>query len=428
MSTITTLTDKARKLGAVQADALQPVRTKALAAFEQLGVPAVKHEEWKYTRVGQLFNNDYKLGVDGDIAEIDWQAFRLPEHESANELVFINGRYSAKASTIRSTGLVVIPLQEAAAGAYASLVNENLGHSGKYLNDGINALNTAFLQDGIFVGVKRSTEIEHPLYIYHINDGRAGNVFAQPRILVHAAVNSGLVMVETYGSIGEADHFTNQVMEVVVEQDARVEYYKIQNDSNRSSQVSTTHFRQVGKSNVHAVTISLNGAMVRNNLNMIMEAEACESDMYGLYFTKGGSHVDNHTIVDNAKPLCLSNEYYKGILDGASTGVFNGKIFVRQDAQKINAFQSNKNILLSDTANVYTKPQLEIFADDVKCSHGCTIGRLDEEGMFYLRSRGINEDSAKSLLLHAFAIDILDQIKPEAIRAYVDQLISERLG
>lgn len=428
MSTITAIKDKATQLGVATQDALQPVRAAALATFDQLGVPAVKHEEWKYTRISQLFNQPWQLGVELADTDANWQAFRLPEYEAANELVFINGVYNAQASTVRSAGLVVMPLEDAANGEYANIVTRHLGHSAGYMKDGINALNAAFLVGSVFIGVKRSTEIEHPVYIYNITDGRAGNVFAQPRTLVHVAANAGVVMVETYGSIGVADHFTNQVMEVVVEQDARIEYYKIQNDTNRSSLVSTTHFRQVGKSYVHAVTISLNGAMVRNNLNMIMEAEYCDSNMYGLYFTSDSCHVDNHTIVDNVKPHCLSNEYYKGILDGSSTGVFNGKIFVQQDAQKINAFQSNKNILLSDHANVYTKPQLEIFADDVKCSHGCTVGRLDEEGLFYLRSRGVTEASAKSLLLHAFAVDILDQIRHDAIRAFVDQLISERLG
>jgi len=217
------------------------------------------------------------------------------------------------------------------------------------------------------------------------------------------------------------------VMEVVVEKDAMVEYYKIQNDSSQANQVSTTHFRQVGKSYVHSVVISLDGGIIRNNLNIVMEAEYCESHLYGLYFTSGKTHVDNHTVVDNVKPHCLSNELYKGILDGQSAGVFNGKIFVQPQAQKINAYQSNKNVLLSNTASVNTKPQLEIFADDVKCSHGCTVGRLNEEGLFYLRSRGISEKRAKSLLVHAFAVDILEFIKPQPIRDLVDRLISERL-
>jgi Fe-S cluster assembly protein SufD len=191
--------------------------------------------------------------------------------------------------------------------------------------------------------------------------------------------------------------------------------------------VSTTHIRQIAKSYTHTVTISLNGGIIRNNLNLVLDAERCEGHLYGLYLQKGQTHVDNHTVVDNVKPNCFSNELYKGIIDEKATGVFNGKIFVQPQAQKTNAYQSNKNILLSDDASVNTKPQLEIFADDVKCSHGCTVGRLNEEGLFYLQSRGIPSKIARSLLLHAFAIDVLEHIRPEPIREYVDKLISERL-
>ncbi|MEI9935391.1 MAG: Fe-S cluster assembly protein SufD [Ferruginibacter sp.] len=234
-------------------------------------------------------------------------------------------------------------------------------------------------------------------------------------------------IVETYATLGDTESITNQIMEIIVEQDANLAYYKIQNDAHHASQVSTTHIRQVGKSYVHTVTVSLNGDIVRNNLNVIMEAPFCESHLYGLYLQKGKSHIDNHTIVDNAVPNCLSNELYKGILDNDSTGVFNGKVFVRKDAQKTNAFQSNKNVLLSDKATVNTKPQLEIFADDVKCSHGCTVGSLDDEALFYLQSRGIPQQASMSLLLQGFATDVLEKIKPAAIRAYVDQLITDRL-
>ena len=224
------------------------------------------------------------------------------------------------------------------------------------------------------------------------------------------------------------DSFTNGVMEIVADTDSLVEYYKIQNDGANASQVGTIHIRQIGKCYVHAVTVSLNGGMIRNNVNLIMEAERNEAHLYGLYLLKGHTHVDNHTMVDNTKPNCFSNEFYKGILDDSSAGIFNGKIFVRPDAQKTNAYQSNKNLLLSDNATVNTKPQLEIFADDVKCSHGCTIGQLDEEALFYLRTRGISKDHAQSMLLSAFAADIVEQIKPEPLRKYVEELIVERLA
>ena len=268
---------------------------------------------------------------------------------------------------------------------------------------------------------------EHPVYIYHISDAGTANILSQPRSLVHIAENAQVQMVESFFTMGIAESFTNQVMEIVVEKDALLEFYKIQNDAATTSQVSTTHIRQTGKSYTHVVTISLNGGIVRNNLNVVLEAAYSEAHLYGLYFQQGQTHIDNHTVVDNVKPNCLSNELYKGIIDDKATAVFNGKIFVQPQAQKTNAYQSNKNILLSAEASVNTKPQLEIFADDVKCSHGCTIGRLNEEGLFYLQSRGINETIARSLLVHAFAVDILEHIKPVQIREYVNRMISERL-
>ena len=409
---------------------LTSIEQNAFDAFSKMGIPTVKHEEWKYTRINSLFNKDFDFtpGLTApSIAEKELNAVRLPNHKQANELVFVNGLYSSSLSTIRSTSLVVQSLEEAAKNEYREIVLTNLGHSGKYIKDGIHALNTAFVQEGIFIHVKKGQIAEHPVYVYHFTDARSANILSQPRILIHISENAQLQLVETYSTIGEAESFTNQILEFVVEKDAIVEYCKIQNDAVHTSQVSTTHFRQVGKSTVHTVTVSLNGGIVRNNLNVALEAEHSEAHLYGLYFLKGQTHIDNHTVVDNVKPNCQSNELYKGIIDNNATAVFNGKIFVQPQAQKTNAFQSNKNILLSDTATVNTKPQLEIFADDVKCSHGCTVGQLDDEGMFYLRSRGISEKIARSLLVHAFALDILDHIKPEHIRNHVNKLISERL-
>ena len=393
-----------------------------------MGIPTVKNEEWKYTRISGLFNKEYEFPLwPVNISEKDLNALRLPGYEQANELVFVNGVFSFPLSFIRSSELIVLPLEEAASNEYKDIVTKNLGHSSNYLKDGINALNTAFLQGAVFIHVKKGKITEHPVYIYNITDARSANIFSQPRSLVHISENAQVQIVETYTTIGLSESFTNQVMEIVVEKDAMVEYYKIQNDAPHTNQVSTTHFRQSGKSYIHTVVISLNGGIVRNNLNVVLEAEHCEAHLYGLYFPTGQTHIDNHTVVDNVKPNCESNELYKGILNDSASAVFNGKIFVQPNAQKTNAYQSNKNILLSESASVNTKPQLEIFANDVKCSHGCTVGRLNEEGLFYLRSRGIPEKIAKSLLVHAFAIDILEHIKPEPIRMYVDHLISERL-
>jgi Fe-S cluster assembly protein SufD len=409
---------------------LDKLRETAFQAFSALGIPGSKHEEWKYTRVAGLFNKEFQLPADpltGSMTAEDLEKFRLPGHEQANEMVFVNGFYSFTLSRIRSHNLQVIALEEAANNGYREIVSQWLGDSSQYLKDGINALNTAFVHGAVFIHTARGQRIEHPLYIYHITDARSVNILSQPRSLMYVMEGVQVQVVENYATLGSNESFTNQVMEIIVENEARLEYYKIQNDGSNTNQVSTTHIRQIGKSFTHAVTVSLNGGLVRNNLNIILDAKNCESHLYGLYFQSGHSHIDNHTIVDNIKPNCLSNELYKGILNDQATGVFNGKIFVRQLAQKTNAYQSNKNILLSDTCSVNTKPQLEIFADDVKCTHGCTVGRLNEEGLFYLQSRGISEKTARNLLLSAYASDILEQIKPEPIRSYIEKLINYRL-
>lgn len=412
---------------------LSSVREKGFENFTKKGLPSYKNEEWKYTSVGNLFRKEYQLSEDKintGISKPDIDEMRLPGHEKANELVFVNGKFNAELSNIRSSEnqLIILPLEEAANGKYKELVNAHLGKSNLFIDDGMHALNTSFIYGGVFVYAVKGQIIENPLYLYHISDARENHILSQPRSLFYVEESAKLQFAETYKTIGSMDSFTNEVFEVVVNSNAIVEYYKIQNDSPNASQVGTTHIRQIGKSYAHTVVVSLNGGIIRNNTNIIMEAQGNEAHMYGLYLLKGNTHVDNHTLVDNKMPNCFSNEFYKGVMDGRSTGVFNGKIYVRPDAQKTNAYQTNNNILLSDEATVNTKPQLEIFADDVKCSHGCTVGRLDEEALFYLRTRGISKEHAQAMLLHAFASNIIEQIKIEPLRDYAEQLIVERLA
>lgn len=408
---------------------LAAYRKEAFDVLNKVGIPGARHEEWKYTRIGALFNKEFQLdAVSAALTPADLDAYRLPGYAEANELVFVNGQYDAALSSIRSADLTVLPLEGAAQHTnYKEIVSAHFGHSAQYLKDGINALSTALVSGAVFVHIKKGMLIEHPVYIYNIADARSVNILAQPRSLIFVGENAQVQIAETFITLGTQESFTNQVMELVAEKDSITEYYKIQNDSSHANQVSTTHIRQTGKSYTHTVTISLNGGIVRNNLNMVLEAEHCEAHLYGLYFQEGKTLVDNHTIVDNVKPHCYSNELYKGILKDNATGVFNGKIYVRQDAQKTNAYQSNKNVLLSESASVNTKPQLEIFADDVKCSHGCTVGQLDEEALFYLQSRGINRETATSMLLDGFASDVLEKIKLAPIRAYIEKIIGERL-
>jgi Fe-S cluster assembly protein SufD len=432
MNTIETIKERYQQLQSNNgSSALTPIEQNAFNSFNTLGIPTAKHEEWKYTRISSVFNKEYAFNpesLSSSISPADLDSIRFPGYEEANELVFVNGLYSSQLSVIRSENLTVISLEEATRNEYRELVLQHLGHSSKYIKDGLNALNTAFAAEGVFIHVNKGDIVEHPVYIYNIVDAKAVNILSQPRTLIYVAQTAQVIFAETYATFGAAESFVNQVTEIVVEKDALLEFYRIQNDATHANQVNTTHIRQIGKSLVNTVTVSLDGGIVRNNLNIAMEAEYSESHFYGLYFLKGNTHVDNHTVVDNVKPHCESNELYKGVVDDSSTAVFNGKIFVQKDAQKTNAYQSNKNLLLSNDASVNTKPQLEIFADDVKCSHGCTVGQLDEEAFFYLRSRGVSEKAAKSLLIHAFAIDILEHIKPEKVREYVDRLISERLG
>jgi len=412
---------------------LTDVRREGFKNFNKKGLPTFKNEEWKYTSVSDLFKKEYHLTedeVNTGISKSQVDEIRLPGFENANELVFANGKFVPELSTIRSSKeqLVILPLEEAANGIYKELVKEHLGKSALFINDAIHALNTSFIYGGVFIYAVKGQIIENPVYLYHISDATENHILSQPRSLVFVDRSSKLQLVERYKTIGSMDSFTNEVVEVVIKDNAIFEYYKIQHDGANGSHVGTTHIRQIGKSYAHTVVVSLDGGMIRNNTNIIMEAAGNEAHMYGLYLLKGNSHVDNHTLVDNRMPNCFSNELYKGVMDERSTGVFSGKIFVRPDAQKTNAYQTNNNILLSDNATVNTKPQLEIFADDVKCSHGCTVGRLDEEALFYLRARGISKEHAQAMLLKAFAESILEQIKIEPLKEYAEQMIVDRLA
>lgn len=433
MTNVTYFKDQFEQLqGSDSGSAIADVRQDGYATFNKAGLPTLRLEEWKYTNISSLFEQSYQLAAQSDasVKAADIDDIRLPGHEQANEIVFINGRFNAALSNIRSSAqqLLVLTLEEAAKGNHRELIRKHLGESSKYIKDGIHALNTSLIQDGVFIYIPKGQYPEHPVYFYHIADARQQHTLSQPRSLIYVAENAKLQLTEIYKTLGTLDSFSNEVMEIVVNDNAFVEYYKIQNDGPNANQVGSTHINQIGRSNVHTATISLNGGVIRNNLNLILDATGNETHLYGLYLLKGNSHVDNHTLVDNKQPNCFSNQLYKGIADDASNAVFSGRIIVQPDAQKTNAYQSNKNILLSDKATINTKPQLEIFADDVKCSHGCTVGQLDEEALFYLRARGIPKDLAEVLLLQAFAADILDQIKPEPLRKHVEKLIYEHLS
>jgi len=287
------------------------------------------------------------------------------------------------------------------------------------------ALNTAMTKDGVFIHVTKNVIIEKPIHIIHISTA-SENTIIHPRNLIIVDENSQAKIIESFETVdATAKIFSNALTEIVVDKHAIVDHYKIQDENEVGYLINTTQVIQQKQSVFSTHTFTLSGSLVRNNLTLVLDDEHIESHLNGLYLTTGNQVVDNHTVVDHRKPNCNSNELYKGIIEGKSTATFNGKIFVRKDAQKTNAFQSNKNILLSQAGTINTKPQLEIYADDVKCSHGSTIGKLDEEKIFYLRARGIGVINAKKLLMHAFASEVVNTIKIEALREYVEEKISK---
>lgn len=405
---------------------LTTTRLEALARFEALGFPSTRNEEWKYTNLKPALSHDYDLNATGSVAAADLQPVLVPDAD-AHVLVFVNGVYQAASSRIQPSDGITITTFGEALEEHPALVEKHFAQIAEYQKDALTALNTAFAQEGVFVHVPDKKTLAHPVYLYFISDGRQAKPFSQPRNLVVVGRESTAKLVEVFHTIGANNSFTNVVTEISVGENASVEYYKVQDESENAHHVGTTQAHLARDSRFSAYTVSLKGALLRNNLNLILDGSNVEAHMYGLYLLDGKTHADNHTLADHRQPNSYSNELYKGILDGRSTGVFNGKVFVRQIAQKTNAFQSNRNLVLSKEASMNTKPQLEIFADDVKCSHGATVGQLDEDMLFYLRTRGIPAENARALLMRAFAEDVLTTISIAPLRQYIEQRIARRL-
>lgn len=404
------------------------VRRQALARFESLGFPTPKNEEWKYSNVRNLISREYNFNGAHTLTQDELNTLAIPKL-TGNALFFINGKYNASLSTILSPSdqISIQPLRTALE-ENPDEINEWFGKMADSQNEAFTALNTAFAGEGVYIKVPAGKAVEDPVLLYFISDSRLENIGAQPRNLFVIGENAEVKITESFLGLGEYFSFTNIVSEIHVAREAHVQYYKVQNESETASHIGTTQVRMEDRSHFYSATVSLNGAFIRNNLNIKLDGEYCETFMYGLYFPDGKQHIDNHTIADHRKPNSQSNELYKGVLRGKSTGVFNGKIFVREDAQKTNAFQSCKNVVLSREATMNTKPQLEIFADDVKCSHGTTTGQLDEEALFYLRSRGISKEEALAMLMFAFCEDVITQIKIEPIQEYLEGIITQKLA
>lgn len=406
-------------------DFVRERRQQAIRHVERLGFPTTRHEEWKYTNLRNLLGETFEFTAQARFSPDKIRPL-LIQHADANVLVFVDGVYQPELSNTQDTELTVVNLTEAFT-THTNLVEPYYAQFASDEHHAFTALNTAFAQHGAFIHVPDKAIIQKPVLLYFISGTGSQPLAAMPRNLLIAGKNSQVQVAQLFLSAGETVSFVNQVTEIVLGENAKVDWSTIQREHSQATHIGTTQVYQQRGSRFHSVTVSLSGALVRNNLHVWLDAADCTANLYGLYVLNGSQHVDNHTLVDHAQPRSYSNELYKGILDGNSTGVFNGKILVRQDAQQTNAFQSNRNILLSKEASMNTKPQLEIFADDVKCSHGATTGQLDEDMLFYLRARGIGLPEAKKLLMYAFATDIVNQIQIEPVKQYAEQAIAEQL-
>ncbi|HEV7230773.1 MAG TPA: Fe-S cluster assembly protein SufD [Bacteroidia bacterium] len=408
---------------------IQDLQKLALAEFSrQEGLPHRKNEEYKYSPVASLFKTELTIGGVTDTKKNNQELEKLGiPGLDANLITLINGELQEDQLSAGKKQSFQVQNLKSLVSKPSALFTEHFGKYALPASDPFIALNTAAFRDVLFITIPDQMVLDKPILILNITDVSAPSLIS-PRILIHAGRNASAEIIEMFASTGSGEAvFTNSLSEIVVEEQARVLFYKIQDRCEKLNLLSTTQVIQGAKSHFDTHTVTLSGDWVRNNLNIVPDAQYCETHLNGLFILKGNQHTDNHTLVDHRKPNCESNQLYRGILDGKSSGVFNGKIFVRPDAQKTNAYQSSKNMLLSDGASINTKPQLEIYADDVKCSHGSSTGQIDENALFYLRARGIGTESARALLLIAFAKDVINTIRIDALRLHVESLIEERL-
>lgn len=404
---------------------LKALRQAAFVKFETEGFPTVKNEEWKYTNIQHLVNKEYLLNEDVDIADLDLSKADIPGLD-AHQVVLVNGQYVLAFSSLEDeVGVTVRPIEEAV--EEAGFQKHFAQHADKSDNIMV-ALNTALYTSGIYLSVGKNKVVSKPIHIVHVATGQR-EFFSQTRNLYLIEANAEVEIIESYITLDDtAQNLHNKVTEIVLDENAKVQHYYLQLAAKEGSYINHTEVYQAKHSLYNNYNCNFPSvSFVRHNINVRLDAEQVESHLYGINLLADQQLVDNHTIVDHMKPHCESYEWYKNIPQDESVAVFNGKIFVREDAQKTNAFQQNNNMLIGDKSAVYTKPQLEIFADDVKCSHGCTMGQFDEEALFYLRSRGIGEAAARVLLIHAFAFDVTSRFSNEIVRKYVEKLVAKGL-
>ena len=405
------------------------IRSKSFNYFEKNGFPTKKNEAWKYTSLEKLLKNDYRIFPKKDISiELkDVKKYFLYDLDTY-KIVFIDGIYSPFLSDTTHDGLDVCLLSAALNKPKYKKVIKKYFNKIVNKNDSLTSLNTSFTKEGAYIFIPKTVISEKPIQIIHFSTGKQGKMLLQPRNLIIVEENAQVQIIERHQSLKSFQILTNSVTEIFSNKGSSVDYYKIQNDYEDCSLIDNTYISQESDSNVKVHTFSLGGKLIRNNLNFFQNGENIQSTMKGITIIGDRQHVDHYTLVHHSKPNCNSFQEYKGIFSDRSVGVFNGKILVDKIAQKTNAFQQNNNILIDDNATINSKPQLEIFADDVKCSHGCTIGQLDNSALFYLRSRGIPLKEAKALLTYAFANNVLESVQIPELKNRINSLIAKKIG
>ncbi len=422
---VSLLADSKEQLNKPVSDIIASQRDKAIQLFEEKGIPNKKVENYKYTDMRPVFEGEYEYDFEHEVFKQDLsEVFNCNVHElEAITIYLINGWYYRKNQVPDSLpeGVLVGSLAEFSK-THPELIEKHYNQYAKNEEDSLVALNTAFAQDGFFIYIPKGVVIESPIQIVNIMHSDK-NLMAFPRNLVVVEENAQAKIMLCEHTLSDKKFLLSGVTEVFADKNAVFDIYNIQNQHNLTSNISSVFVKQKQHSSVLTHNLTLHTGLTRNNIYINMDDEHCESHVYGLFISDKNQHVDNFSFIDHAKPNCYSEELFKGVLDDAATGAFAGKIMVRPDAQKTNAFQRNDNLLLTDTAKMNTKPMLEIYADDVKCSHGATVGQLDEKAMFYLRSRGISKDESRILLMYAFAYEAVEKIRVEAVREQIRDLV-----
>ena len=410
-------------------DTVHETRARALRVFEDKGFPTKKDELWKYTSLEALIREDYSLFPKSEVnIELkDVKKYFLYDTDTY-KVIFIDGVYSPFLSNTTHDGLDVCLMSAALSKPkYRSLINTYFNKIAPS-DESLSALNTSYAKEGAFVYIPKKTVAEKPIEIIHFSSGDQDSLWLQPRNLIVIDKNSQVQIIERHQSLKEHAVVTNSVTEIYVHEEAFVDYYKLQNDLTTASLIDNTFIQQEKNSHASVHTFSLGGKLIRNNLRYLHKGKHILSTLKGLTILQGKQHVDHSTLVHHSQPNCESHQDYKGIFSERSEGVFNGQILVDKIAQKTNAFQQNNNVLLDEKATVNSKPQLEIFADDVKCSHGCTIGQMDEEALFYLRTRGIPRKEARALMTYAFANNVLESVQLPSLKKRINGQIAKKLG